>query len=243
MRIVDCQWEKDNIGCTVFEVEIEKNDIFSSDFLQDVPSCDYLVVKVPVGLTAFNWYLGKQRFTCAETQIKYSKHINDFDFDDRFIRKMLPRVTYRVVDRLAEAGEILERITPDMFRTDRISMDPSFGPQMGCQRYCNYLRNSIRSGQNEVIGVYFDNHLVGFEMFAMDGEVCHGKLGGIYPDVKIPGLGFLVACSPLLFTSDRYGARRFLADVSSNNLAVVSLYEYMHSHIESMTYVFAKHFE
>jgi hypothetical protein len=242
MKIIDCEWEKENIGRTVFEVEIEKDDSFSPDFLRDVPACDYLVVKVPAGMTPYNWFLGGQHFTCTEMQIKYSKQIADFDPDDRFIRKILPRVTYQIVDNLAAAELITERITPDMFRTDRISLDPHFGPETGCHRYRNYLMNSYRTGQNEIIGVYFDGILAGFEMYAMEGDVCHGKLGGIYPDVKVPGLGFLVTCTPLLFTSERYGARSFVADVSANNYSVVSLYEYMHFRLEGMTYVFAKHF-
>lgn len=242
MRIIDCFWEKENIGATAFEVEIEKNDPFSSDFLHEVPACDYLAVKVPAGMTAFNWYLGKQGFTLTETQIKYSMQIGDFDYDDRFIRRILPRVSYRIVKDLAEAEDITARIGTDMFLTDRISLDPAFGPELGCRRYCNYLLNSVRSGQNEVIGVYFDNLLVGFEMYSMEGDTCLGKLGGIFPDIQVPGLGFLVTCSPLLFTAERYGARKFVADVSSNNMPIVSLYEYLHFRMEGLTYVFAKHF-
>lgn len=242
MRIIDCKWEKENIGSTVFEVGIEKGDIFSPDFLQGVPACDYLVVKVPTGMTDFNWYLGTQGFTLVETQIKYSGTISAFDYNDRFVRKLLPRITYKVVEGLSDAEEIAGRITPGMFRTDRISLDPSFGPDKGCRRYRNYLLNSFRSGQNEITGIYFDGELAGFEMYELKGETCWGKLGGIYPDSKVPGLGFLVACAPLLFTSERYGARRFVADVSSNNMPVVGLYEYLHFRMEGMTYVFAKHY-
>lgn len=239
---VDAIWEKENIGSNVIEITIEHDDVMDEIDFENLPSeYDYLVIKVPVNKTDFNWYLGKNGFTMIETQLKLSKDIKDFDFNDRYIRRLLPDVSYKIIEKESEIEEILNRINPNMFITDRISLDPVFGPEVGCKRYKNYIRNSFIQKNLEIIGILFKGQMVGFEMHTIKNGICYGKLGGIFNDVRIPGLGFLTACAPLLFAHERYGATKFVPDISTNNLPVFNLYDYFHFHVEGMTYVFVKH--
>ena len=239
---VDANWEKENIGSNVIEITIENNDVlYCIDFDSISQDYDYIVVKVPVNKTEFNWFLGAKGFTMIETQLKLSKDIKDFDLNDRYIRRLLPYVNYKIIDDEFAIEEILNRINPNMFITDRISLDPIYGPEVGCKRYKNYIRNSFCQKSLEIIGIVFKNQLVGFEMHTIKDGACYGKLGGIFNDVKIPGLGFLTACAPLLFVHERYGVTKFIPDISANNMPVLNLYDYFHFNVVSMTYVFVKH--
>lgn len=242
MKIVEAIWEKDNIGSDVIEFTIEKSDVLSDDEILSFPNTyDYKVVKVPVNMTHINWVLGNNGYTMIETQIKLSKKISDFNFEDRFIKRLLPFVSYRKVSSIDHLNMILQRISPQMFITDRIALDPYYGSEVGCNRYKNYISTSFNKRTAEIIGVFFKDQLVGFEMYTINERICHGILGGIFDDVRIPGIGFLVACSPLLFTSKENNTNKFVADISTNNIPVVELYEYLHFHIDEMTYVFVKH--
>ena len=239
---VDANWEKENIGSNVVEITIENDDVLESlGFESILSNYDYIVVKVPVNKTEFNWFLGAKGYTMIETQLKLSKDINDFDLNDRYIRRILPDVSYKIIEIESEIDEILNRINPNMFITDRISLDPVYGPEVGCKRYKNYIWNSFIQKKLEIIGILFKEKLVGFEMHTIKDGICYGKLGGIFNDVRIPGIGFLTACAPLLFAHERYGVTKFIPDISANNMPVLNLYDYFHFNVVSMTYVFVKH--
>lgn len=241
MKKIDAIWEKDNIGSNVLELNVERGDVLSDKMFEIPSSYDYIVVKVPTNMTEFNWFLGKNGFTMIETQLKLSKKISELDLNDRYIKRLLPFVKYEQVYELGKLNEIIERITPLMFLTDRITLDPIYGPGLGCARYRKYIRNSFLTKNLEIIGVYFKNKLVGFDMHQICGDVCYGKLGGVFSDVNIPGLGFLTVCAPLLYAYEKYGVKKFVPDISANNTPVLSLYNYFHFHIEEMTYVYVKH--
>lgn len=242
MKQINAKWEIANIGSKTLEIEIEEKDSISDQDIDELcDSFEYVVVKVPTNKTDFNWFLSSLGFTMLETQIKLSKKIKDFNFEDRYIKRFLPDVRYEIIQKHQDLDMILNRITPDMFLTDRITLDPVYGAEIGCRRYKNWINSSFSSNSDEIIGIYFKDCLVGFEMHSIKGEVCEGKLGGVFSDVKIPGLGFLTACAPLLFTAEKYGVKEFVPDISSNNIPVLSLYDYFNFKIKSLSYVFVKH--
>lgn len=244
MKITDCTWEKENIGSNVLEIDIERGDNHIIDIIASKnDEYDYIVVKVPVNMTAFNWELGQQGFTMIETQMKYSISFKDLNCKDPYMRSVLPNVTFKEVVTAKDLNDILDNITSDMFVTDRISLDPMYGTEKGCHRYKNYIANSYKQHSAEIIQTLFKEQNVGFEMFVVKDGICFGKLGGIYKNVQVPGLGLLTTCTPLLYTHDKYGVNKFIPDVSSNNIPVVRLYNYIHAKLESLTYVFVKHYD
>lgn len=243
MKIVDCTWEKENIGSKVLEIDIEKNDKTISEVVGQYKGLyDYIVVKVPANMTSFNWELGGMGFTMIETQIKYSFLYKDFNFNEPYVRAILPKISYKRVETESDLDDILDNITPDMFITDRISLDPKYGFKAGCHRYKNYVANSFIQNKGEIIQILFKEKNIGLQMFEIKDEVCFGKLGGIYSNVNIPGIGMLVVCTPLFYTHDRYGINKFIPDISSNNIPVLGLYNYLHAKFEGLQYVFVKHF-
>lgn len=242
MEIIDAIWEKANIDSRVVEIIIEKGDSINDFDVDDISAGkDYVVVKVPTDMTDYNWFLGSKGFVMIETQLGLSKKIKDLDINDRYLKRLLPKVSYEIVTSEKQLNIILDRITPTMFVTDRISLDPTYGVEIGCKRYKKYIWNSFVSQNLEIIGIFFNEDLVGFEMHKILGDVCYGKLGGVFSDVKIPGLGFLTACAPLLFAYEKYGVKEFRPDISTNNTSVLGLYNYFHFNIDKLTYVFVKH--
>ena len=66
MKITDCFWEKRNLGETVIEISLEKDDILDENLLQKYNVVDYIVVKVPVNKFICNYLLGENNYVLAE---------------------------------------------------------------------------------------------------------------------------------------------------------------------------------
>ena len=246
MRKIDAVWELENIGSRVLEIVVDTEDVFQeSDFNNISPDYDYIVVKVPTNKTDFNWFLGENGYTMIESQLKMSINIRDIDYDNCYVRRIMPFVRFDKVESENCLKEILDRISPTMFITDRISLDPYYGPEVGCKRYQTYIRNSFLNKRLELFSIGFKEQVVGFTMLNINDDVCLGELGGIFSDVSIPGLGCLTVLAPLLYYSriSKNVNAIFSANISSNNIPVIKVYNYLNFHIENMKYVFVKHFK
>ena len=72
-------------------------------------------------------------------------------------------------------------ITPDMFITDRIAIDPFFGREAGRRRYTNWIKSEYDKGTSCITQVLYKGVHVGFIMYRISGHVIENILNGIYP--------------------------------------------------------------
>lgn len=243
MKNIDCYWELANIGKRTTEITCEKQDAFDKTLIASlVEGYDYAVVKVPAAMTSFNIGLSEMGFACIEAQMNISKTYADFDFgltagvyDDT---QYLPVMTDR------ELNEVLDRITPGMFSTDRISLDPQFGIGVACTRYRNWIRTDYISGRSQLFQVIHKGDYVGFMLIKREGDEIDLLLNGLYSPYQGKGLGILTPASPLLYArKSEIAVGRVRTSISSNNIPVVKLYNRLHFMLDSLTYVFVKHQE
>ena len=245
MRKINAVWELENIGSKALEIVIEKDDCFHECDFNNIPcDYDYIVVKVPTNKTEFNWYLGSRGYTMIESQLQMSINTRDVVFNNRYIQRIIPYVGFDKVESESRLEEILNRITPTMFITDRISLDPYYGPEVGCKRYRQYIQKSFFNKKLELFSISFKEQLVGFAMLNIHGEICSAELGGVFSDVSIPGLGIVALLAPLLHCVGNLenSITMFYANISANNIPVFKIYDYLNFHTENMIYVFVKHF-
>ena len=144
MQTIDCYWEKENLGVTAREIVFAEGECFNPEAVEAAAAgVAYAVVKAPVGDPSFLFGLPSLGFNCVETQISVSKPYAAFDFDDRLVRLLSRGIRFVPVTDSAGMEAVVEAITDDMFRTDRVALDPHFGPQKGRIRYVNWLRSTF----------------------------------------------------------------------------------------------------
>lgn len=244
MKVTDCYWELDNLGKKVAEVSVEVNDIFDKNVFDEINSSyQYVVVKVPMNMPGFNFGLSSLGFSLIETQINISKRYKDFNFDDKLVRNVSPHVSTKRVETKEELDEIINQITPDMFSTDRIYLDPHFPHDASSKRYINWMRNDFEKGKAVVNKHYYDDINVGFG-FSHIGEdgVKHGVLGGVFEKYQDMGLGIMTTCLGFIMAHKTNTPFKVMKTaVSSNNPGVWHYYSHFGFKIDYMTYVFVKH--
>lgn len=243
MKVIDCYWEFNNLGKKTAEIQIDKGDEFDGNVVKQVnQTYQYVVVKVPMNMPTMNFSLTAMGFTLIETQINISKRYKDFNFDDRLVRTVYNHVNTKSIESKGELDEIIAQITPDMFSTDRIYLDPNFTREMSSKRYINWLRSDYEQGKAYIVKTYYDDINVGFGFDHIEDGVKHGVLGGIYEKYQDMGLGIMTAALPFIMAKKRNSPLTvFKTAVSSNNPSVWQFYNYLGFKIDKMTYVFVKH--
>lgn len=241
MKIVDCFWEKRNLGCNTVEIAIEPHDYYNDEFFLQFSNFDYVVVKVPLNKLDFNYGLSSLSYTMIELQMEMSIKLKDFNSDNKYLQLLSSDLDMQEINSKDDLNDLLCRINPGMFSTDRISLDPHFGPVIGCQRYINWIKDEFEKESASIIKLIYKGQDVGFSMFKT-GDVVRGLLGGIYLDQQNIGLGLLTPCHlPLYFKRKNMQVKKIVGNISSNNKPVWDLYEMFGYKVLSSRYIFVKH--
>lgn len=243
MKFVDCVWEMDNLGKRVCEISVEKDDVFNPSIIKGLTEgFQYIVVKVPLNHTDFNFGLSKMGYTMIETQLNISKKFKDFDFEDRLVKRLYPKVSDSIITTEEELEIVLSRFTPNMFSTDRIYLDPFFDRNSSSHRYANWTRSEYKSKKSIIKKVIYEGEIIGFGMHREKDGIVHGLLGGIYENEQAEGLGLLTACFGFLTAKkENRPFVKAVTAISANNVPMVQIYNYLNFKIDNMTYVFIKH--
>lgn len=243
MKVTECFWEIQNIGKKTVEIGVEKEDKFlEADINEASSGYQYVVVKVPMDKVDFNVGLSNMGFSMIEVQMNILKKSKDFDYDSPFIKEIYNDTSFEEVVNENDFNEILSKITPDMFSTDRIVLDNHFNENIGCERYKNWMKTDFKANKSRFLKIIYKGIHVGFYMFKLENDIAHAILGGIYKGYQGYGLGVLTP-SALMLYSKKGGAKikMMKTSISSNNIPVLQFYNYFNFKITSMTYVFIKH--
>lgn len=243
MEITNCIWEIDNLGEKTCEVCIRPSDIFDEEKIKEcTKSFKYVVIKVPMNCPSFNFGLTKMGFVMVETQLHLSKKYVEFKFDDRLIRHLLKGVEEKIITSNEELEMMLGHITPNMFSTDRIYIDSYFGSRISLKRYSNWIRSEFLKKTAIIKIMLYEGVEVGFCMHREnDGELI-GLLGGVYEDKQTAGYGILTSCFEFLMAKKNgLSPKKLSTTISSNNIPMLQIYNYLQFKIDSMSYVYIKH--
>lgn len=244
MKIIDCKWELANIGKRVQEIDIEEMDSFEKDGLpQFDDTFDMIVIKSPANKIEYNIEVSKRGAFFIETQFELSKTFKTFNFEDRFVKSFMDKTHFIDVLEEKDLNLILDNLPPSMFTTDRVSLDPNLGPELGTKRYKNWMRNCFYNKTASFFCDYYKDELVGYVMYKQENGVFDGMLGGLFNGAANPSLGLLTpAALPMYAKKKKIPTTLIETTVSSNNLPVLRLYEYCGFSIKTIKYVFVKHF-
>lgn len=242
MKTVHAVWERKNLGRDAWEVTLDKKDMTDVQSVIDAlhaPQFDgcYVCVKLPVGNLHMVHALEDDGFRFLETQLHLVAALEPSDVMRYGESADHIPVEERVVPKTREDwGAIIEKITPGMFDTDRIALDPAFGPDVACQRYrgwCWDLFDNPKSvlkvlsinGQDSYFNIYLLDH-------GSDGY--DGIIGGGFSEHKNTGLGALM-CAKTMFEKGKYKT-----SVSTNNFPVLKIHQHLGRIVCNERYVFRK---
>ena len=243
MKIIDCIWEVENLGDRTAEVIVEKGDAFQKESFEEIErKYSYVVVKVPMKQVEYNWGLSHLGYIFSEIQCKLYKKFCDFNFNDKFIKMVYDAIDFKEIHDEQLFNEVIENITPNMFSTDRITLDPYYGPEIGCQRYKNWMRTAFDKKTAKFIASYYKNQLSGFSMYRKDKDIVDGILGGNFQDFQSSALGIITPTRHFLYAQkNNVPFKKYHTSISSNNVPVWQLYNYLNYKIDQLYYVFVKH--
>lgn len=241
MRITDCKWELENLGKTACEVAVGSGEIVDRQLLEDIAGFQYQVVKVDPGNIGANIFLEENGFRLMETQIEVELRQKEFNYEDRLLKFLSPDVSFKDVETEEEFEALLQGMTPEMFVSDRIALDPHFGLEMSYRRYRNWMKTAFINKSASFFQILYKGEPVGFSMYRIKDGLWHGDLGGMYPSSD-QGLGLLTAAAAFLYMKQRELKNlKLVSCISSNNTPVISAFNYCHFNFRKFKYVFVKH--
>lgn len=244
MVITDCVWEIANIGKKTCEVLIEENDNVDVEVLNNLNGkYEYQVVKVEPANVEANFFLSNNGFYLIETQMELELKYKDFNFNDPLVKFIEPNVHFLDITEKEDFETLFDRMTPEMFNSDRLALDPYFGPGFSYKRYCNWMKTSFDNKTASFFHIIYKGEYVGFSMYRIKGNVWHGDLGGVYPQFG-QGLGLLTACAPFIYMKQRdFTVVKLVSAISANNGPVIPTFNYCHYNFKKFKYVFVKHYD
>ena len=168
-------------------------------------------------------------------------NMKTFNFEERSLKRLLPFARYEEVTKELELDELLSKITPGMFSTDRVSIDPYFGLEIGCTRYKNWIKDVFNNRSAIIENLFYKDVNVGFAMLKEE-ESLKGLVGGLFSEYQDDGIGMLTPCMvPMYAKMKGITSKKVYAPISSNNKAVWELYEHLGFIPKQPHYVFVKH--
>ena len=243
MKAIDCIWELKNIGEKTIEINIDKNDeIDIKEFESLFSDYQYVVVKVPMNMIEVNSLLSSMGFLMIETQISLSKKFKDFDFSDKLIKYLYPHVYMEEICSASVIDNLLDRISDSMFSTDRIYIDKHFPLGTSSHRYKRWIKSEFEAKTSVVSKIMYDEKWVGFGMERLNDGCYSGLLGGVFEEYQSGGMALCTGGIRFIDMHKRgLTFKKLKTSISSNNVPVVEVYNYLGFKIDNLSYVFVKH--
>ena len=191
MKITDCIWEKTNLGVSTIEITLDEGDTMPQLAATGYERYDYVVAKVPVGMSHSHRYLAHQGFVFVECQCRLSKEISPELLSYDKVAAVAELLNFVPVTNQVQLDGIKRQVLQGMFSTDRISLDPQFGKETAARRYANWLQNDFDARRSRIEEVWLKGQHVGFMMVKVQGEVLHNVLNGLYLPYQRCGLGII----------------------------------------------------
>jgi len=240
MKIIECPWELDNLDCRVAEINVDVNEMVDEVAITSLEKDhDYLVLKLEAGNMQQTIAATRMGYVLAETQLTVQMTKKDWNIEQNKITQMI--LSQSKVERIrtnADLDDLFSLITDHMFTTDRVYLDPNFGPTYSSRRYKNWTRTEFERG-SLLYKHYFRGQYIGFSLSKLSDGVLHCLLAGTFEKFQKTGIGFWIPLIPLLYQNVDYN--KYTTCISANNYPVWQMYNAQHYTVSHFDYVFVKH--
>jgi len=245
MKIIDAVWEKRNLGVTCYELEMEFADCAEkvSAALNDLEERQYMVAKVPSSRADLVRLYQNRGYSFIETAIALEFNYKRLGYKVPNMTGTLQRIynkcSWGLMNK-AEQSQLSDEIMKNIFRTDRIFVDPEFTPAQAAQRYDYWIKDLIEKGDIPY-KVCFEGEIIGFFIGKrVSSKVYNSILGGLYTKYADFGLGCCMDYANFMVMLQQ-GVEKSITQVSGNNPAVLKLHTAFGASIQGLEYVLVKH--
>ena len=244
MKIVNAFWEKRNLGCDAYEITLDRNDL--KDFAHTLEELHaqsfegaYVTLKMPVGDLKALHALEDEGFRFMETQFFLRDHFPPLEEPEQIQEWMQGAERIPVEKTREEWAKVIERITPGMFNTDRISLDPMFGEDVACTRYKNWCWDLFDNPDSWMWKLLLNGEEISFGINITDKQrgIDDGILGGVFSEFQGRGYGVFQAIGGKLSKNKNKTA------ISSNNFGMLRIYQNYGRIIYKELYVLRKFYK
>lgn len=247
MKIIKATWENRNFGCDAYEIQIERKDFNNfPEIIRELKRQDfsgaYVTVKMPVGHLDVLHALEDEGFRFMETQYHLKKDLSDYKTPE-MLKPYVGQLERVEVEKTKEKWqEIVDMVTPEMFTTDRIYLDPLLPYGTSCTRYKNWMLDLVERPNSRLFIVKDREDVIAYslELWDEDKKIIDALLGGIFEKYQKEGYGFSVWDNGLCY--DKRFVDSVETDISSNNQSVLDVYMFFGYKLTKQTYVLRKKF-
>lgn len=240
MRIVNAVWEKRNLGVDCIELSIDVKDCKKTieNNLDKMHPAEYEVVRIPSERIDIVQLFQNRGYSFIEAAIKLTNNIQKTQIPKKLV-KICNNVSWEAMSE-KDLDFLYSEIDKNIFKTDRISLDPFFSSQQASQRYKNWIKDLVNAG-NIPYKVIYNDKVIGFFLNKkIETDVFDGILAGTYSDYEGSGMGVCVQYAGLKHAKD-LNATKYIGHVSANNPAVLKALVLIGFEIKQIEYILIKH--
>jgi hypothetical protein len=237
LKVINAFWEKRNLGINCHEVIIDQADDF--ELLKELNhlNSDYQVVKVPTERPDLIFRIQEMGFQFVEISFECHHDLSEPVLDRTFVR-LKDCFNYRIASDV-DIELIKKSILDEIFLSDRVAIDPKFGPSLSAKRYVGWLEDEIAGG-SKVYSFRHNDEPVGFFVLKESSGVNISQIGGVFNKFGKFGMGIFLNYYQIV-VSRELGSSRLRIAFSSNNLPVFRISRILGFEVKPTNYVFVKH--
>lgn len=243
MQTIHAVWEKENLGVNAYEILLDAHDtpeaVAQEEKRLAAEGAEYIVLKTPVNCPQLLFGLPQLGYNYVETVFKVEILRSDYHMPDniaRFDRGLT--VAHRVTPE--EWQPVFDLIHSGIFRSDRVTLDPAFSPELGGNRYANWLRSMLLKGADLYEVLKGDKGIGFFVIMRKDEKTVDPVLMAMYDEQNDRGMGALLH-KKTLDTCFAYDCKRLTSTIVSNNSKVLRVYVNAGATIADTLYTYVKH--
>lgn len=241
MKIIEATWEKRNFGCDTYEITLDRKDLHNFDAVMKELRAQnfvnaYVIIKIPVGDLGAVHALEDDGFRFLETQLYLVDHFSPVK-DEAEQQEQVQNVEHVLLPKKRDEWErVILKITPGMFDTDRVSLDPKLGTEISCKRYQNWCRDLFDKPDAQMSVMKVDGQEVSFGVERYDEEknTTDSILGGVFEEFKGCGYG------TIMMYGHSKDCSKVKTAVSTNNLPVLKAHQHYGRVVYKEMYVLRK---
>lgn len=238
MEVVNAVWEKRNLNLDTIEITINDKDTLNdlNDKLRETYH-QFAVLKLPSNRSDLIYPVQSIDFRFNEI-IYNCRYRNDLTPELSSVEKrFLNYLSYSIIEP-NEFEQLYSEINKEIFKTDRISISPHFGPKMASKRYIGLINDELTKGSTVYI-LKYKNSPVGFFLFNSKNYYSISNLAGIYSDFQGKGFGYYLNYFQILCSS-KLKLKEHRTSFSSNNVGADRIHKKLGFEVYESFSIFSK---
>lgn len=240
MKIIDAFWEKRNLGLVCFEIHIEKND--SLDYVAQqydlLDEKEYMVIRIPSTRFDIMNFFQQRGYFFIESALTLIHNLKQIRLPNS-LKIICSKCSWDFMDE-SDIIQMKNEIDKNLFKTDRISIDPAFTAEQSARRYKGWIDDLIHSGTIPY-KVMYKNDVIGFVINKqLSPTIYDGVLAAVYKDYEGSGMGLCIQYAGL-YTAIERGGEKYIGHISASNIQVMKMLGLLGFEVTDIEYILVKH--